>query len=194
VNALSTIPNTNLSSQYVEFRQREQETIRRQVWLAQQKRQANMKGAFQPMNEYKQTWLFQANPKVWDGFHENFKQQTVGATGDWTVSRYKKEIDPGNRVLLWEAGSRGGLLAIGELTGEPFQQEPSTGRSDEQVNPVWKVLFQYTHFLKEPIQRSTFLKDPVLRKMHHIRAPQGSNFKVTEEEWKVLQKLINQQP
>jgi hypothetical protein len=83
------------------------------------------------------------------------------------------------------------LLAIGELTGEPFELDSSIRRSGEQVNPV---LFQYTHFLKEPIQRSTFLKDPVLRKMHHIRAPQGSNFKVTEEEWKVLQKLINQQP
>jgi EVE domain len=86
------------------------------------------------------------------------------------------------------------LLAIGEITGEPFELDPSKRRSGEQVKPVWKVLFQYTHFLKEPIQRSTFLKDPVLRKMHHIRAPQGSNFKVTEEEWKVLQKLINQQP
>jgi hypothetical protein len=85
-------------------------------------------------------------------------------------------------------------LAIGELTGEPFEQDPSIQRSDEQVKPVWTVRFQYTHFLKEPIKRSTFLKDTVLRKMHHIRAPQGSNFKVTEEEWKVLQKLINQQP
>lgn len=153
-----------------------------------------MKGAFQPMNEYKQTWLFQANPKVWIGFSEQFKQQTVGATGDWTVSRYRKEIDPGDRVLLWEAGSNARLLAIGELTGEPFELDPSIRRSGEQVKPIWKVRFQYTHILKEPIQRSTFLKDTVLRKMHHIRAPQGSNFKVTEEEWKVLQKLINQQP
>jgi hypothetical protein len=141
------------------------------------------------MNEYKQTWLFQANPKVWLGFHENFKPQ-VGATGDWTVSRYRKEIDPGDRVLLWEAGSRGGLLAIGEITGEPYAHDPS----DEQVKPVWKVLLRYTRILKEPIQRSTFLKDPVLRNMLHVRVPQGSNFKVTEDEWKVLQKLINQQP
>jgi hypothetical protein len=76
-----------------------------------------MKRALQPMNEYKQTWLFQANPKVWIGFSEQFKQQTVGATGDWTVSRYWKKIDPGDRVLLWEVGSNARLLAIGELTG-----------------------------------------------------------------------------
>jgi tetratricopeptide (TPR) repeat protein len=161
---------------------------------SQKKRQANMKGAFQPTNEYKQTWLFQANPTVWHGFHEYFKQQRVGATSDWTVSRYRKKMQPGDRVLLWEAGSRGGLLAIGELTEEPFQQEPSTKRSDEQVKPVWTVRFQYTHFLEEPIQRSTFKKTKVLQDMLHIRVPQGSNFKVTEEEWKVLQKLINQQP
>jgi hypothetical protein len=161
---------------------------------SQKKRQANMKGAFQPTNEYKQTWIFQANPTVWHGFHEYFKQQTVGATSDWTVSRYRKKMQPGDRVLLWETGSRGGLLAIGELTEEPFQQEPSTKRSDEQVKPVWTVRFQYTHFLEEPIQRSTFKKTKVLQDMLHIRVPQGSNFKVTEEEWKVLQKLINQQP
>lgn len=150
-----------------------------------------MKGAFQPMNEYKQTWFFQANPKVWIGFSEQFKQQTVGATGDWTVSRYKKEIDPGDRVLLWEAGSNARLLAIGEITGEPFELDPSIRRSGKQVKPVWKVRFQYTHILKELIQRSTFKKTKVLQDMLHIRAPQGSNFKVAEEEWKVLQKLIN---
>src|SRR5260221_781147 len=169
VNALSIIPNTNLSSQYVEFRQREQETVRRQVWLAQQaqqKRPANMKGAFQPMNEYKQTWLFQANPKVWIGFSEQFKQQTVGAIGDSTVSRHWEKIDPGDRVLPWGVGFNARLLAIGEIAGEPFELDPSKRRSGEQVKPVWKVRFQYTYILKEPIQRSTFLKDPVLRKMH----------------------------
>jgi hypothetical protein len=119
------------------------------------------------MNTYKQTWLFQANPKVWKGFHENFKPQGGATTGDWTVSRYKKAIEPGDRVLLWEAGSRGGLLAIGEVTGEPYAQDPS----DEQVKPVWKVLLRYTRILKEPIPRSTFLKDPVLRNMLHVRAP-----------------------
>ena len=76
---------------------------------------------FQPMNEYKQTWLFQANSMVWIGFSEQFKQNTVGATGDWTVSRYWKEIDSGDRVLLWEVGSNARLLAIGELTGKPFE-------------------------------------------------------------------------
>jgi hypothetical protein len=85
----------------------------------------------------------------------------------------------GDRVLIWEAGPKAGLLAIGELTGEPFER---------------KVPLHYTHILKEPILRATFLQDPVLKIMQHIRAPQGSNFTVTQEEWEVLQKLIGQQP
>ena len=133
----------------------------------------------QPTDEHKQTWLFQANPKVWIGFSENFKQQTAGATGDWTVTTHGKEMHPGDRVLIWEAGPKAGLLAIGELTGEPFER---------------KVPLRYTHILTEPIPRATFLQDPVLKNMQHIRAPQGSNFTVTQEEWEALQKLINQHP
>ena len=63
-------------------------------------------------------------------------------------------MHPGDRVLIWEAGPKGGLLAIGELTGEPFER---------------KVPFRYTHILTEPIPRATFLQDPVLKNMQHIR-------------------------
>lgn len=94
-------------------------------------------------------------------------------------------MQDGDRVLLWEAGPKGGLLAIGELTEEPLPQT-----TDEQGRPVWMVRFQYTRFLEEPIQRSTFKDTKILQDMVHIRVPQGSNFKVTEEEWQALQKLI----
>ena len=145
---------------------------------------------FQPRNEQKQTWLFQANPKVWIGFSEYFKQQTIGATVNWTVTTHWNEMHPGDRVLIWGAGLKGGLLAIGELTGEPFELDlsASQGKTERRVS------FQYTQILTNPIQRATFEQDPVLMNMQHIRAPQGSNFTVTQEEWEVLQKLIDQQP
>ena len=88
-------------------------------------------------------------------------------------------MHPGDRVLVWEAGPKGGLLAIGEITGEPFERG---------------VPFRYTYILTEPIPRATFLQDPVFKNMQHIRAPQGSNFTVKQEEWEALQKLIGQQP
>src|SRR6266478_2754918 len=147
----------------------------RQIWWVNQ----GTTFAIERAGGYKQTWLFQANPKVWIGFSENFKQQTVGATGDWTVTTHGNEMHPGDRVLVWQAGPKAGLLALGELTGEPFER---------------KVPFRYTHILTEPIPRATFLQDPVLKNMQHIRAPQGSNFTVKKEEWEALQKLIGQQP
>jgi len=148
---------------------------------------------FQPMNEQKQTWLFQASPKQWN-FSAHLKLQTIGAADEWSVRAHWNEMHPGDRALLWEVGPKAGLLAIGELTGEPFQLEPSAGRPDNDGKPERRVPFRYTHILTEPIPRSTFVQDPVLQNMHHIRGGQGTNFQVTQEEWEAIQKLIDRQP
>jgi hypothetical protein len=147
---------------------------------------------FQPMIEQKQTWLFQANPKIYN-LSAQLKEVTVGSMDDWLVTSYRNEMDPGDRVLLWESGPQGGLLAIGELTGEPFQRKPSSWRPGNHEELEWAVPFQYTQILSEAIPRAAFLQDSVLKNMHHIRFAQGSNFKVTEEEWGALQKLIDLQ-
>ena len=150
-------------------------------------------GAVFPPFFQKRTWLFQANPKVWIGFSEYFKQQTIGATGDWTVTAHWNEMHTGDLALIWEAGPKGGLLAISELTGEPFQLDLLPGERDNQGKTERKVPFRYTQILNDPISRAIFEQDPVLKNMQHIRAPQGSNFVVSQEEWEALQKLIGQQ-
>lgn len=108
---------------------------------------------FQPANTNKQIWLFQANPKIYD-IASDLKGLTAGADDDWLVTSYRNEMHAGDRVVIWEAGPKGGVLALGELMGEPFQREASSWRSGNHAELEWGVPFRYTHILKEPIPRS----------------------------------------
>ena len=52
------------------------------------------------------------------------------------------------------------------------------------------LTFAYTHILSHPVLRDTVKIHPMLSKMLVIRNPPGTNFRVTQEEWSVLQKFI----
>ncbi len=153
---------------------------------------SNLPPIFHAKNSQRQTWLFQRNPKIHD-LAAQVKKVTVGATDDWLVTAHRKEMHSGDRVVLWEAGPEGGIVALGELTGEPFQREPSPWRPGRHTEPEWAVPYRFTHILKKPISRSELLADPILRNMHHLRFAQGTNYKVTAEEWEALEPLLNQQ-
>ena len=49
---------------------------------------------------------------------------------------------------------------------------------------------RYTHYLNQPLLRPEILKHPVLSQMSVIRAPQGTNFRVSLQEWQALQELL----
>ncbi len=132
-------------------------------------------------------WLFQSNPAYFN-LAEEVKQVSVGQLDNWMVSRYRQEMARGDTMLLWQSGPDAGLYAICELTGE-F----SKGRSTFGQNPAesaWFAEFRYTHILESPIPRTTFKGDPSLRNMQVIKSPQGTNFRVTNDEFQAITKLI----
>jgi len=53
------------------------------------------------------------------------------------------------------------------------------------------LVSQLNVFLSDRIGRQELLSDPLLRDMHILRQPQGTNFKVTHDEAKGLDALIN---
>lgn len=60
-------------------------------------------------------WLFQGNPKsyrVLDGIRD-FDELY------WQVTRYTKELQPGDQVAIWVAGRGAGVYALAELTTTP---------------------------------------------------------------------------
>jgi EVE domain len=66
-------------------------------------------------------WLFQANPKYSQILEAIQKLDGIY----WLVTRYDKEITPGDRVLIWIAGKQAGVYAIAQVSEAPqFMDEP----------------------------------------------------------------------
>ena len=58
------------------------------------------------------------------------------------------------------------------------------------MTPENVVPLRYTHYLGEPILRTELSKHPLLSQMGVIRAPQGTNFRLSSEEWRALRELL----
>jgi hypothetical protein len=144
-----------------------------------------------PFLERRNTWLFQANPRFYD-ITTRLKIAEIGQEDQWTVSRYRDDMRPGDRLVIWQAGHEAGVYALGELSGQPFQRGRSDWRrSDSDGSETeWAVRFRYTQILSKPLLKSDLLHNPALANLAVIRSPQGTNFQVTPEEYAALQSLI----
>ena len=103
-------------------------------------------------------------------------------------------MEPGQPVVLWQAGENAGIYAIGELTNSPFERSKEAFRAQrgQQAETEWSVPFEYTHILAQPILKSELLTHPILKNRSVIRFPPGTNFKVTAEQWNAIQEIISQ--
>jgi hypothetical protein len=136
-------------------------------------------------------WLFQANPDKYD-LDARLRNVKPGDADEWYVSRYGDEMRPGHIVLIWQGGTKAGLYAIGELTSAVYQRPVSAWWAGEAEPFALEpgISFRYTHILPTPIPRSTLVQSAELDHLQVIQQPQESNFKVTQEEWRAIQALI----
>lgn len=139
-------------------------------------------------------WLFQANPKVLD-FVAWLEKREPGDTGTWTVMSYWKQMKKGDPVIFWVSGKAGGVYALGELLGEPYERTAVPTPEEVEKKPYLKhpymVDYRLTHLLlDEPITRSMALTHPVLRHLGVLKFANATNFDVKPEEWAAIQELI----
>jgi predicted RNA-binding protein with PUA-like domain len=137
-------------------------------------------------------WLFQGNPKyyrVLDGIRDFEKMP-------WLVTRYGKDIAPGDGVLVWVSGKEAGIYAIAKVT-EPAQvitQLPDRKYWADASRATGKqqAIIEFTSkLLDKPLLKTDLLKDPILNNLLVIRAPNSTNFKITAEQWKRVQELLD---
>lgn len=135
-------------------------------------------------------WLFQGNPKYY---------RVLDAIRDfgempWLVTRYAKEMKVGDEVLIWLAGADAGIYAMGQIQNEPqilkkipdldYWVDPSRAKGKTQA------VIRFTRkMLEGPLLRKDLLQDSILKNLMVIRAPNSTNFKVTEEQWQRIQVL-----
>jgi len=137
-------------------------------------------------------WMFQANPKLFDLEHQ-LQVEGFDAIDAWKVAIFKDKMHPGDIALLWQAGKKAGIYAIAELTGPVFEVTADT--ADDFVEAGGhKVPLRIIRILKEPVTKGRLLEQDALANLHILKAPFGTNFKVSAEEWAVIEKLIDEGP
>lgn len=138
------------------------------------------------------SWLFQANPKY---------SQILEAIQDldkiyWLITRYNQEITLGDRVLIWIAGKQAGIYAIAEVSAAPqFMPEPPdieiwTMPMQARARFYAPVTFQQK-LLDTPLLKSVLRYDPLLYEMEVIRRPRNTNFRIDEQQWDRIIKMID---
>jgi hypothetical protein len=114
-------------------------------------------------------WIFQGNPKKYEVYNslldESLKEDT------WLVSRYRDDIRIGDIALIWKAGQRSGIYAVGEILTNPQEMyDPPESRKywksevDKNKKAV-RVLIQYK--LKLRLTNALFSKE--LRLISELR-------------------------
>ncbi len=142
-------------------------------------------------------WIFQANPEQFNLSIE-LRNAAIGSQDKWGVSSYRNEIRPGDTVLLWQSGKAAGIYAIGEVINTPYQRnwEPDAETLEHQPyqKAQWWVDYRYTKILKQPLLRSIIKEHALLSRMDIFKNAQGTNFRVSPEEWSELETLMSNTP
>lgn len=136
-------------------------------------------------------WIFQANPKYSQILEAIQERDGIY----WLVTRYDREIAPGDRVLIWIAGKQAGIYAIAEVAAAPqFMDEPPD--IDIWTMPIRARARFYTpvtfqeKLLDAPLLKSVLLYDRILYEMEVIRRPRNTNFRISEAQWSQIISLI----
>ncbi len=139
-------------------------------------------------------WLFQANPRYYD-LAEELKHRRVGDVVSWAATTSFRKMHAGDKVVLWQSGPGGGIFALGDLVGDPYQREQPMNEDDSEEAPYkrskWWVDVRYTCILEQPITREVVKAHPILRNLEVLRWTNATNYRITEEEWAAIQALLN---
>lgn len=147
----------------------------------------------------KNVWIFQANPERYNIFDAFFDKSLN--EGVWFVNQYKDKISKRDIILFWVSGKRAGIYAVGKILSNPCYIADSEKSSKywiskrEKINSKKRALrikFEYKmKFPEDPIKKKNLIKVSELQDLAILKRPQGTNFPVSNKEWKILSKLIN---
>lgn len=124
-------------------------------------------------------FVFQSVPERYD----LRKEIVPGQADTWWATRYRADMTPGSIVFFWMAGDEHfrGLYGWGHLTTAPYMRPDWDGHG---VDVIYDVKFS------RAILASSLRDDPHLSRLLILRAPQATNFLLSDEEAKRLVRLI----
>nr|WP_316642000.1 P-loop NTPase fold protein [uncultured Roseateles sp.] len=131
-------------------------------------------------------WLFQYKDRE-PGSGRHDQDNDLIAVTDWQISRWATEMRPGDLVFLWQTGDKGGLRGWGEIVRIPIAPA-----SFETKGPkLTQVVVEEKTWLGQPVSRRQVLSAQALDADNLLlRAPQGTNFRISPDEARRLAELL----
>jgi MoxR-like ATPase len=137
-------------------------------------------------------WLFQANPSIYDIDRALQELQSI----EWTLRRYRKRVEVGDRAYVWRSGSDGGVVAVGSVLTEAVEKPPDpleggyylSAENFPDSEP--RVSIGIDHVLARPLLKRALQEDPVLQDLPILRFANATVYPVSAAQSARLQELI----
>lgn len=144
-------------------------------------------------------WIFQGNPQrftidkdKYPNLHDINSYVRDGKIIDWSIRQkhHAKDIKLGDKVFIWrsdgEERNSGGIIALTEVVTEPFAQ------GDDLPAVELKVLECRLSEEDGMLLRHKLKELPETQSLLILRAPQSTNYKLSNEEYQYLLKYWNE--
>lgn len=128
-------------------------------------------------------WWLNANPRIW-----SYSDVQIGDVQSYTlfnengnkrhIFRNFLEVQPGDRLIGYEATPVKQIVALGEIVAAQDGE---------------KILFKKTEVLSSPIDYATLKENPELENMEFLKNPNGSLFKLSEDEYNAIMDMIREE-
>lgn len=129
-------------------------------------------------------WIFQANP----GFYDINNSLKHLSHMTWVVRQNQSRIRRGDRVFVWESGKDSGMIALGTILSNPCVSRESPSMRPFAKDPAKfdrpdvRCEIEIEHVLPAKLRRADIASEAGLINLTILRAPIGTNFKVTKAE------------
>ncbi len=143
-------------------------------------------------------WLFQFNPSAYNWF-ERIKE--TREPEQWLVSQHSKLVQRGDLVAVWGSGRKAGIFALCKILNNPVKNPLNPNQEKYFLNKDELTKFQekcsvYVEYLKicleKPLLQRECVEDKTLLNMQVFMNPQGTNFRLTSEQWSRILELTNE--
>lgn len=141
-------------------------------------------------------WLFQCNPEKYR-IEAALNDAQINHCFHWLVKQHKQDITKGDTALIWCSGQSAGIFAIAEILTNPELQVETKYESEYWIDDTGErgtqtrvKLKLETNLSDTPVHKKTMLQIQGLQQMRIFKMPRGTNFRVSQDEWKIIQGLI----
>ncbi|MFI0899091.1 EVE domain-containing protein [Streptomyces sp. NPDC020983] len=138
-------------------------------------------------------WLLVCNPMK---FRLKAMLDDGGELTNWSVGRYLRDMHKGDHFALWLTGQGAGVVATGELTGEPYwtdDDEDDDGYWAEPPGPRNVVPLRVEQWLQAPVPRSWFKTHGDFAAATVLTQPFATNpHRLSDEQWGALAAEVEQ--